>query len=346
VYRIYGVDRDYDPNDVKGDIGHYAPDSASVIEHAFRNAVETGEPYDLDLELIHGTGERTQVRTIGKATRENGKVVRVSGYIADITEQKRAGEERRKLERELEISRKRESLGTMAGGIAHQFNNLLTGVLGYIELAKGSLPPASTAGDHLREAEVSAQRAAELSRLMLVYVGQGVRRKELRELGRLLQEHLPPIRTALPGNVRLEIDAPPGGPAVFMDPTDFRQVLSALFTNAWEAMGGAEGGIRISVRAVRDEAALPGFRYAAASASAGPWACLTVADTGAGMDSGTLERVFDPFFSTKFTGRGLGLPVVLGIVRHYGGAIHVDSHPGKGTTVSVLFPVTEPESRA
>jgi PAS domain S-box-containing protein len=346
VYRIYGVGRDYDPNDVEKDIGHFAPDSAPVIERAFRKAVETGEPYDLDLELIHGTGKRIQVRTLGKATRENGKIVRVSGYIADITEQKRAGEERRKLERQLEISRKRESLGTMAGGIAHQFNNLLSGVLGYIELANESLPPASTAGDSLREAEASAHRAAELSRLMLIYVGQGMRHKELREVGCLVQDLLPLIRTALPGNVLLEIDAPPGGPAVIMDPADFHQVLSALVTNAWEAMGGLEGGIRISVRAVRDEAALPGFRYAAASASAGPWACLEVADTGAGMDGDTLERVFDPFFSTKFTGRGLGLPVVQGIVRHYGGAIHVDSHPGRGTTVSVLFPVTEPESRA
>lgn len=346
VYRIYGVGRDYDPNDVERDIAKFAPDSAPVIEHAFRNAVETGEPYDLDLELIRGTGERIQVRTIGKATRENGNVVRISGWIADITEQKRAGEERRKLEHDLEIARKGESLGMMAGGIAHQFNNLLTGVLGYIELARESLTPASKAGELLREAEASALRAAEISRLMLVYVGQGVRRKELRELGRLVQEHLLPIRTALPGNVRLEVDASPGDPAVFMDPGDFRKVLSALFTNALEAMGGAGGVVRISVRVVRDEAVLPGFRYAAASASDGPWACLEVADTGAGMDNGTLERVFDPFFSTKFTGRGLGLPVVQGIVRHYGGAIHIDSHPGRGTTVSVLFPATEPESPA
>ena len=181
---------------------------------------------------------------------------------------------------------------------------------------------------------------------MLVYVGQGVRQKELRELGRIVQEHLPLIRPALPGNVRLEIDAPPGGPAVFMDPTDFRQVLSTLCTNAWEAMGGAEGVVRISVCAVRDAAAIPGSRYAAAPVSAGPWACLKVADTGAGMDSETLDRIFDPFFSTKFTGRGLGLPVVQGIVRHYGGAIHVHSHPGRGTTVSILFPAAEPESPA
>ncbi|HZL98153.1 MAG TPA: ATP-binding protein [Terriglobales bacterium] len=346
VYRIYGVGRDYDPSDVESDIGHYAPESASVIEHAFRNAVEKGEPYDLELELIRGTGERIQVRTLGKATLKNGKVVRVSGNIIDITEQKRAGEERRKLERELEISRKRESLGTMAGGIAHRFNNLLTGVLGYLELAKESLPPDSTASDHLREAEESARRAAELSRSMLIYVGQGVRKKELRELGRLVQEHLPLLRPALPGNVRLEIDVPPGGPAVFMDPADFRQVLSTLFTNAWEAIGGAEDVVRISVSAVHVAADIPGSRYPPGPVSAGPWACLKVADTGAGMDRDTLDRIFDPFFSTKFTGRGLGLPVVQGIVRHYGGAIHVHSHPGQGTTVSVLFPETEPASPA
>jgi integral membrane sensor domain MASE1 len=145
VYRIYGVDRDFNPGDVNGAIARYAPDSAHEIERAFRNAVETGEPYDLELELIRGAGERIRVRTTGKATLENGKIVRVSGNIIDITEQKRAEVERRKLERELEISRKRESLGTMAGGIAHQFNNLLTVVLGFIELAKESFPPSSTA---------------------------------------------------------------------------------------------------------------------------------------------------------------------------------------------------------
>jgi signal transduction histidine kinase len=349
VYRIYGVDRDYDPNDVDRDIARYAPGSAPVIERAFRNALEKGEPYDLELELIRGTGERNQVRTIrtiGKATLVNGKVVRVFGNIADITEQKRAGEERRKLERELEIAKKRESLGTMAGGIAHQFNNLLTGVLGYIELARDSLPPASAASNHLREAEGSALRASELSRAMLVYLGQGVRQRKRLDVDRLVQEHLPVIRTELPGNVRLEIDVPSGGPAVFMDPADFRQVLSTLCTNAWEAIGESEGVVRISVSAVRDAAEIPGSRYATGSVSSGPWACLKVADTGAGMDRETMDRIFDPFFSTKFPGRGLGLPVVQGIVRHYGGAIHVQSHPGQGTMVSVLFPETGPVSPA
>ena len=346
VYRIYGVDRDYDPGDLDRAIAQYAPESAPLIERAFRNAVENGEPYDLELELIRGTGERIQVRTIGKATLENGKVVRVSGNIIDITGEKRAEEERRKLERELEISRKRESLGTMAGGIAHQFNNLLTVVLGYIELAKESLPPTSTALNRLREAEASAQRAAELSRTMLIYVGQGVRRKELRELGRIVREQIPLIYPAFPGNVRLEVDAPPGGPTVFVDPVDIRQVLSTLCTNACEAMDGAEGVVRISVCAVRDAASIPGSRYAATPVSDGPWACLKVADTGAGMDGKTMDRIFDPFFSTKFPGRGLGLPVAQGIVRHYSGAIHVHSHPGRGTTVSILFPATEPESPA
>lgn len=261
--------------------------------------------------------------------------------VHDVTEHHLAEEERRKLERELEIFRKRESLGTMAGGIAHQFNNLLTAVLGYIDLARESLPPAARAAALLREAEASAQRAAELSRLMLTYVGQGVRQKELRELGRLAQENLSLVGPTLPGHVRLEIDAPPGGPAVFMDPADFRQVLSSLFTNAWEAIGEAEGVVRVSVLAVRDAADIPGSRCVPSSSFAGPWACLKVADTGAGMDRETLDRIFDPFFSTKFTGRGLGLPVAQGILRHYGGAIHVHSQPGGGTTVSVLFPATE-----
>jgi signal transduction histidine kinase len=346
VYRIYGVGLDYDPSDLDRAIAQYAPDSAPVIERAFRNTLEKGEPYDLELELIRGTGERIPVRTIGKATLKDGKIVRVSGNIFDISEQKQASEARRKLERELENAKKRESLGTMAGGIAHQFNNLLTGVLGYIELAKDALPTASDASDHLREAEESARRAAELSRAMLIYVGQGTRQKKRLELDRLVREHLPLIRAEIPTNIRMDVDVPPAGPAVFMDPDDFLRVLSSLCTNAWEAMGGAEGVVRISVSSVREAADIPGTRHTAVSASAGPWACLKVADTGAGMDGKILDRIFDPFFSTKFTGRGLGLPVVQGIVRHYGGSIHVHSEAGKGTMVSVLFPEIRSTSTA
>jgi signal transduction histidine kinase len=131
-----------------------------------------------------------------------------------------------------------------------------------------------------------------------------------------------------------------------MDPSDFQQVLSILCTNAWEAIGKEQGVVRISVRTVRDAASIPGFNYIADPSRVGPWACLEVADTGAGMDRKTMDRVFDPFFSTKFTGRGLGLPVTQGIVRHYGGAIFVDSAPGRGTTVSVLFPESPWEPRA
>jgi PAS domain S-box-containing protein len=346
VYRICGVGPGYDPGDPVRGFGSFAPHSAPLIERAFRRSVETGEPFDLELELVRPGGERIWVRVIGKATLRNGKVARVSGNIMDITERKRIGEERRNLERQVELAQKRESLGTMAGGIAHQFNNLLTGVLGYIELAMASLPPSSGAGDHLREAEESARRAAEFSRLMLIYVGQGVRRKELCEVGRLVQDVLPLIRTALPGNVRLEVDVPPGGPMATLDPSDFQQVLSNLFTNAWESIGRNDGVVRISVRTVRDTTSFPGINFAPDTSRGGPWACLEVADTGGGMTPGTLDRVFDPFFSTKFTGRGLGLPVTQGIVRHYGGAIFVDSAPGRGTTISVLFPVSEPHSPA
>jgi len=346
VYRICGVGPDYEPGDPERSFGLFAPHSAQSIERAFRRSVEAGDPFDLELELVRADGERIWVRVIGKATRRNGKVARVSGNIMDITERKRAGEERRNLERRVELAQKRESLGTMAGGIAHQFNNLLMGVLGYIELAKTCLPPASGAVDHLREAEASARRAAEYSRLMLVYVGQGVRRKELLEVGPMVRDLLPLIRDALPGNVLLEVDVLQGSPMVTMDPSDFQQVLSNLFTNAWESIGGNDGVVRVSVRTIPDTTSFPGVNHATDTSWGGPWACLDVSDTGAGMDPATVDRIFDPFFSTKFTGRGLGLPVTQGIVRHYGEAIFVDSAPGRGTRISVLFPGSEPASAA
>jgi len=256
----------------------------------------------------------------------------------DITERLKAEEARLALERKVQQAQKRESLITMAGAIAHHFNNQLTTVLGYLQLAREIVPRTSTLGEYLLESENAGKRSAELSRLMLTYVGQGMREKQRLDLAETVRDLLPTIESKLPGTVRLETQIPGTVAPLLMDPEDARNVIMNLVTNAWEAIDGAEGTVRIAVREGADEGLFEGFNPIGETLEKGPWVCLEVTDTGPGMGPKTLDRLFDPFFSTKFTGRGLGMAVVLGIVEAWDGVIFVRSVPGQGTTVRVFLP--------
>jgi len=268
---------------------------------------------------------------------EEGHVLGLLCMGVDITERLKAEEARLALERQVQQAQKRESLATMAGAIAHHFNNQLTTVLGYLQLAREIVPRTSTLGEYLLESEGAAKRSAELSRLMLTYVGQGMRQRRPLDLAETVRDLLPAIESKLPGTVRLETQIPAAVSPLLMDPEDARNVVMNLVTNAWEAIDGAEGTVGIAVREGVDEALLEGFNPTGETLEKGPWVCLEVTDTGPGMDPKTLDRLFDPFFSTKFTGRGLGMAVTLGIVRACDGMIFVKSAPGQGTIVRVFF---------
>jgi signal transduction histidine kinase len=248
------------------------------------------------------------------------------------------------LERKAQQAQKRESLTTMAGAIAHHFNNQLTTVLGYLELAREDVPRTSKLGEYLLESENAAKRSAELSRLMLTYLGQGQRRKQPLDLTALVQDLIPGIQSAMPATVRLNAVPLSDVSPVMMDPGDARQVVMNLVTNAWEAIGSKEGTVGIAVRSVSDNSLFEGFNLTGEMPGQGPWICIEVRDTGPGMDQKTLERLFDPFFTTKFTGRGLGMAVTLGIVESCDGAIFVKSASGQGTTVRVFFPAHTEET--
>lgn len=265
--------------------------------------------------------------------------------VRDISERKKAEQERLLLERRVQEAQKHESLGIMAAGIAHHFNNLLTVVLGNLDLSLRALPPSSNVKEFLEQAEQAADRAADVSRSLLAYLGQGVRKADVVDLGRSVQEIWSFLESAVPAGVRLELDLRPGCPSVKIDAGDLRQVISNLVANAFESMEGRQGTVRITVRATQipEEAAPPDGAVSSGGLSGeGPWACLEVTDTGPGMNPETLGRVFDPFFTTKFTGRGLGLPVTLGIVRSCGGTIFLQSEPGRGTRACVMFPAAGP----
>ncbi len=258
--------------------------------------------------------------------------------FADITGRKQVEQERLDMERRLQHGQKLESLGLMAGGIAHDFNNLLMAILGNLELAQENVSPVSAARHDIEEAMHAARRAADLTRQMLAYSGKGTFLIKSLDLNELVAENAHMLQAAIPRNVTFDLRLHEALPPIKADPGQIQQIIMNLITNAAEAIGQASGLVTLSTGVEECDAA-----YLAASRlddkpHPGTYVWVEVSDTGCGMDPDVLHRLFDPFFSTKFTGRGLGLAATLGIVRGHRGAIIVQSRVNEGTTFRVLFP--------
>jgi PAS domain S-box-containing protein len=224
---------------------------------------------------------------------------------------------------------KLESIGVLAGGIAPDFNNLLHVVLGNADLARLHLPADSPAAEHLDEVIRATQRAAELTQQLLAYSGRGSFESRRLDLSDEVREMATLLRTAISKQAALVWEVEPDLPAVTADPTQIRQVVMNLITNASDALGDRPGTITLRTGRLRD---------AQAGGDTDDFVYLEIADTGCGMDSSTLQRIFDPFFTTKFTGRGLGLAAVMGIVESHRGHIRIRTSPGEGTAFRILFP--------
>jgi PAS domain S-box-containing protein len=274
---------------------------------------------------------------------KDGKVGGGIGAGVDVTEGVRAAEERTRLQDRLVQVEKLEGLGVLAGGIAHDFNNLLAGILGNASVALGDLPEGHPAREPLHDVIQDARRATSLTRQMLAYAGRTTPTPEpidLSEQVRALEPELPRderVRLAL----RLEGALPP----VRGDADQLRQALLALVANAREALPERSGSLIISTRLVELSDQEGSELDAGTALPAGWYAQLEVTDDGAGMDEATKQRAFDPFFSTKFAGRGLGLAAVLGIVRAHRGGVRLRSASGKGTTVTLYLPLASETGR-
>jgi PAS domain S-box-containing protein len=336
-YNIHEVDLSYEPTLEKG-INFYTPASRPIIERAVKEAIERGEPFDLELEITTAKGNRRSVRAIGKADAKNR---RIYGFFQDITERKQAAAEQEQLQAQNRLLRKSESLGRMAGAIAHNFNNQLQAVMMNLELALDNLSPDAGTGANLSEAMESARKAAAISTQMLTYLGQTHVQYEPLDLSEACRRGLPLFQGDLPEAVVLETDLPAPGPVISANASQIQQVLINLLTNACEASREGSGPIRLTVKLV-SAASIPAVnRFPVDWQPHDPaYACLEVADSGCGIAAREIEELFDPFFSTKITGRGLGLAVVLGIVREHGGSITVESEPGRGSVFRVFLPVT------
>ncbi len=246
----------------------------------------------------------------------------------------------RVLEQQMLQSQKLDSLGVLAGGVAHDFNNLLTGILGNADLARAELSPLAPSRANLEEIELAARRAAELCRQLLAYSGRGRFFVQPLNLSELLHQIAHLLKVSVSPKVTLEYHLAERVPAVEADPAQIRQVVMNLVVNASEAMRDRGGTIGIRVGVARCDAEYLQGCVISDHLPEGDYVYLEVRDNGEGIDPASASRIFDPFFSTKFPGRGLGLPAVVGIVRGHCGAIHVSSEPGHGTVFRLLFPAS------
>jgi two-component system cell cycle sensor histidine kinase/response regulator CckA len=332
----------YSPAELRGTLPFALihPDDVERLAAAFLERAHSNEPRHGGtlFRIRHRDGSWRWFEGGGVNYRTARGDTRVVAVVRDVTEQRRADDERHRLEEWIRQAQKLESLGLMAGGIAHDFNNLLTPILGEASLALMDLPPDSPARGRLERIQKTAQRAATLTHQLLDYAGRGALSTEPLDLSRLVGELDELLATTVARKAELAHRLPPGLPPIEGDGTQISQVVMNLITNAAEAIGAAGGRIDVSTGSLRLSRSELDALLLAEGLAEGCYVYVEVTDTGVGMSAETRARIFDPFFTTKFTGRGLGLAAVLGIVRTHRGAIEIESEPGRGTRFRVLFP--------
>jgi len=261
----------------------------------------------------------------------------ISGTGRDVTERILSQRKVKKLQEQLTQALKMEAIGTLAGGIAHDFNNILFPMFGYLEMMLEDVPKDNPLRGHLIEVFNGAKRARDLIKQILTFSRQSDHERKPLETQRVIREALKLIKSSLPTTIEINKDIQKDCGLVLAEPTQIHQILMNLCTNAYHAMEATGGKLTITLKEVelaaedlKDPAMIPGL-----------YVCLTVADTGPGMEQSIIDRIFDPYFTTKEEGKGsgLGLAVIHGIVKNHGGYISVYSEPGRGAEFKVYLPV-------
>jgi len=269
-----------------------------------------------------------------------GEITGAIVYMRNVTARQVAQQERRGLEARLEEDRKTQSLRLMAGGMAHDFNNLLVGMLGGADL----LLTETLTEEGQRTARTikqSALLASDLCRKMLSYTGQAAHDPELTDLSQLVRNTVTTFAGALPERVSVELDLKADLASAQVDPKEVSQVILNLIVNAAEAYETRGGIVHVATGATRIDHSFLDRIQVAGEVPPGEYIFCQIRDMGCGVDPDTRSRIFDPFFSTKPSGRGLGLAATRGIIRAHGGCVQFESQPGAGTTVRIFFPIDE-----
>lgn len=268
------------------------------------------------------------------------KMVRVTS-ISDITEQKKIKDKNRELEQQFHHAQKLESLGVLAGGIAHDFNNILTIILGHCYLANESLDSKEEYKAAFQKIEIAGLRAADLCRQMLTYAGKSPMVQTQINLKYMVDEVSTMLQAAISKNIAIEMNIEQPAADIWGDISQIQQVIMNLIINAAEAIGDKNGTIKVTLSTEELEADKANSDIFGNIIQAGIFSCLEVTDTGCGMDEDTQKRIFEPFYTTKSTGRGLGMSAIRGIIKSHNAVLRLSTAQGTGTTFKVYFPVPE-----
>jgi PAS domain S-box-containing protein len=327
TYRIFGLDREAFAPTIETVEARIHPDDRGVTRTPAHDLARGRRPplsaLSCDYRMIRPDGELRQLhRECDLVFDASGEIISVVGTVQDVTEQRAAEAKRLELEMQLLHAQKLESLGTLAGGIAHDLNNTLTPIVALSKLVQASLPDGAREHRNLEIIRNAGIRARDLVKQILAFSRRESPKKELVDLAGLIDESLAMLRASIPATIRIDVSAE-DVPPVVADPSHLQQVLVNLVMNAAQAIGGGMGTIEVGL-----------------SCGGAEFVCLSVSDTGCGMKEEIRLRIFDPFFTTKPAGEGtgLGLAVVHGIVSSHGGRIEVASAPGSGARFEVHLP--------
>jgi PAS domain S-box-containing protein len=305
------------------------PETATRLMPVIDDVIADGRTAEIELILGREDDQHLWQATV-VLLRDGRREPYAIGLLAtDLTERARAEEERRQRDATVQQAQKLESLGIMAGGIAHDFNNILGAVLGNADLALDMLDDREAARAALEQITAAARRAADLTRQMLAYAGRASLRRDVIDIRDVLIDIVALVRAAQPKKVAFMTEPMLEPLWVEIDPSQLSQVALNLLTNAAEAIGDRSGTVRLAARWERSE-------------QGAGWIHLSVADDGAGMPAEVRRRIFEPFYTTKRSGRGLGLSAVMGIIRSAEGQLELHSAPGEGTRFDIRLPAALP----
>jgi signal transduction histidine kinase len=291
--------------------------------------------YQSEYRVIRPDGEIRWISSPGQVFYDpSGEPNRIAGIMIDITDRKKAEEERIVLETRLQQSQKMESIGTLAGGIAHDFNNILYPIIGFTELSMQELSKTHEVQENLQDILEGAKRARDLVKQILMFARQEKQTLKPTVLKPVVEEAMKLLRSSIPANIDIQGNLYDGNDFVLCDATEIHEIVMNLCTNAYHSM--EESGGAIVVRLDKQNP-LPDLNL-----PPGEYLCLSVSDNGVGIPIEIIDKIFEPYLTTKEIGKGsgLGLSVVHGIVTNYDGDISVESSPGNGSVFNVFLPVT------
>lgn len=305
------------------------PEYRKKAEQRFRQAMMGISIGSTEYRIVKKDGSESVVIVNSAPVSADGRVHLIRTSLTDVTDLK-------KLQKQLQQAQKMEAVAVLAGGVAHEVNNALMGLVGHMELVRMELNKTGYHSTHLGAAGKSCDRIAALTQKLLAYSRGGNYRSEIIDLEKFIRMTVAEIKPFLVPGIRVDIDGTETGAEIKADPIQLQMVTKAILINASEAIENGDGRVRIHIQACdippEQAAGQPGMRP-------GRYACLRVTDNGNGMTEAVRSKIFQPFFTTRFVGRGLGMAAAYGIVKSHNGWIGVDSAPGKGTTVRVYLPM-------